>query len=43
MASKERAVLLRSWRRKFWKILFAEKRGQALRLPANQETEIEFS
>jgi len=42
MAPKERAVLLRSSRRKFWKILFAENSGQALRLSADQKQKSNF-
>ena len=42
MAPKERAVLLRSSRRKFLKILFAENCGQALRLTANKKQESNF-
>jgi hypothetical protein len=43
MASKERAVLLRSSRRKFWKILFAEEARAGPSPARKQETEIEFS
>jgi hypothetical protein len=52
MASKERAVLLRSLGKKFWKILFSEDSGPHFQGPRlrdgkclarKQKTEIEFS